>query len=208
MRYGELPKSLGIHEVDAKEMFFYQYLPIKLSGQHQIKLEERLNCFHELICKCIWDFGAEFGHKAYTSSYIYLTAKNLFVSPGHNLNREGWHSDGFLTDDINYIWSNNTPTLFNSTEFDLSNDHETSIWQMEAQANQWLNHLPENRELLRLNQFNIHRTGLVQKTQMRTFFKLSFSREKYNLQGNSHNYLLDYEWEMKPRKSERNHPIA
>ena len=29
MRYGELPKPLGIFEVECNEMMFYQYLPIK-----------------------------------------------------------------------------------------------------------------------------------------------------------------------------------
>lgn len=30
MKYGQLPKSLGIFEVECKEMMFYQYMPIKL----------------------------------------------------------------------------------------------------------------------------------------------------------------------------------
>jgi hypothetical protein len=41
---------------------------------------------------------------------------------------------------------------------------------------------------------------------MRTFVKVSFSYDKYDLVGNSHNYLLNYAWEMKERKDDRNIP--
>jgi len=41
---------------------------------------------------------------------------------------------------------------------------------------------------------------------MRTFVKISFSKDKYDLIGNSHNYEMDYKWDMKERKEERNIP--
>jgi hypothetical protein len=41
---------------------------------------------------------------------------------------------------------------------------------------------------------------------MRAFLKVSISKDKYDLIGNSHNYLLDYDWQMKERKQERNIP--
>lgn len=41
---------------------------------------------------------------------------------------------------------------------------------------------------------------------MRAFLKVSFSKDKYDLLGNSHNYLMDYNWEMKARKEDRNIP--
>ena len=44
------------------------------------------------------------------------------------------------------------------------------------------------------------------KPCFRTFFKLSFSKDKYDLKGNSHNYLFDYNWEMRERKENRNIP--
>lgn len=33
MKYCELPKNLGVHEVLCSEMMFYQYLPIKMIGE-------------------------------------------------------------------------------------------------------------------------------------------------------------------------------
>ena len=64
---------------------------------------------------------------------------------------------------------------------------------------------PEN-SFLRLNQYNIHRVSGVKSTCLRSFLKVSFSQDKYDLRGNSINRLLNYNWDMKERKKERNIP--
>jgi hypothetical protein len=85
-------------------------------------------------------------------------------------------------------------------------DDQVSLSEMEAQA------LPENdfsypdNTLVRLNQFNIHRVSEPDVAGLRTFLKVSFSKDKYDLIGNTRNYLLDYNWEMKPRAASRNVP--
>lgn len=87
MKYGELPKALGLHEVDCKEMFFYQYLPIKLIGDAKPITEDRLKCFDTIIGAICCDFIGEYGLNKYINSYAYLTAKNMFVTPGCSYNR-------------------------------------------------------------------------------------------------------------------------
>jgi hypothetical protein len=126
--------------------------------------------------------------------------------PNCSFNRTGWHSDGFLTDDINYIWCDKYPTIFNRTEFHLPLDDLLSIEVMEKQAIPFNNYSYRENQLLRLNQYNIHKVAPVTEVGMRTFLKLSFSKDKYDLIGNSHNYLIDYNWEMKNRKEHRNIP--
>jgi hypothetical protein len=207
-RYGELPTSLGTHRVDCKEMMFYQYLPIKIAGQLVAMWEDRLNPFSDLIEKCIWDFGFYYGNDHLDASNVYLTVKHMYQTEGCSFNREGWHSDGFMTDDINYIWSNNNGTIFNTSDFKLTQDHKTSIEEMGCQAKPRFDYQFEDCELLRLDQYNIHKVAYIARPTMRTFFKLSFSPDKYNLIGNSHNHLLDYDWEMKSRTVDRNHPVA
>lgn len=208
MKYGELPKSLGVHAVDVNEMLFYQYLPIKLANETQPLVEARLWPFNSMIGTICCDFVGEYGLDSYKASYIYLTAKNLWQNPNCEFNRPGWHSDGFLTNDINYIWCNNNPTTFNSSDFNIPLDHKESIIEMGKQAIPSNNIRFSDNELLRLNQFNIHKVTEIKTVGIRCFVKVSFSKEKYNLIGNSHNYLLDYEWDMQPRKIERNHPVA
>jgi hypothetical protein len=206
MRYGDLPKALGSFRVECGEMMFYQYLPIKMPNETQPIYEPRLKCFDKLIGAICCDFIGEFGMDKYFNSYIYLTAKHLYQMPNCSFNRTGWHSDGFLTDDINYIWCDKFPTIFNKTLFDLTLHDVISMGEMEEQALP-INDVsyPENK-LLRLNQFNIHKVAPITNSGMRTFLKVSFSGDKYDLVGNSHNYLIDYKWDMKQRKDERNIP--
>ena len=205
MKYGDKPKQLGLFEIDPKEMFFYQYLPIKLIGNIQPIFEDRLKIFEEILGVICCDFIGEFGLDRYNDSYIYLTAKNLYQKQNCGFNRDGWHSDGFLTDDINYIWSDTQPTIFNFSDFQISNDDVKSITEMTNQADPSNDAIYKDKVLLRLNQFNIHRVGNVE-SGMRCFLKVSFSKDKYDLVGNSKNYLLNYNWEMRKRNENRNIP--
>lgn len=206
VKYAGLPKVIGNIPLVCNEMMFYQYLPIKLAGEFRGTYEDRLRCFLPIIKKINEDFINYFGYCRFQSSYIYLTAKHMFQAEGCSYNRFGYHSDGFLTKDINYIWSDSNPTVFNKGPFYLTPDDKISLQEMQEQA------LPENdmtfpgNTILRLNQFHIHKVNESGKSGMRTFLKLSFSEDRYNLIGNSHNYLLNYNWEMKERGIERNIP--
>lgn len=206
MRYGELPTVLTTYEVNCNEMMFYQYLPIKLAGSHNPIIEDRLKCFKELIGAICCDFIGFYGLDAYVANNVYLSAKYLFQGVGCSYNRMGWHCDGFMSNDINYIWSDSLPTVFNSSNFSITLDDSLSMKQMERQALPCFDISYPVNTLLRLNQFNVHRVADVDKEGMRTFLKISFSTDKYDLIGNSHNYLLNYDWEMKQRNMQRNIP--
>ena len=204
--YGSLPKMLGRHEVDCKEMMAYQYLPIKLAGATSITREPRVAPFDALIGAACCDFVADYGLGRFVESHVYLTAKHLFQGPGGTFNRLGWHCDGFMTDDVNYIWANRSPTIFNDSSFSLTMDDKLSMAEMQAQAAPWRDCDYGVCALLRLDQFVVHRVQEPAATELRTFFKLSISRDRYDLEGNAKNYLLDYDWPMRPRSMARNVP--
>ncbi len=209
MRYGQLPRTLGHVDVDCPEMLFYQYLPYKLAGQASVvkgNLEPRLQFLYTLLGQINCDFIANNGLTKWHDCYAYLTIKKMYQMPGCSFNREGWHSDGFMTDDVNYIWSDKFATIFNDGEFNLTQNDKLSLGEMEAQAKEENNIVFPNCALLCLDQYNIHKVAEIPFPAMRTFIKVSFSRDKYDLLGNSHNYELDYNWEMKTRKAERNIP--
>ncbi len=206
MRYGELPKELGIYKAEPKEMMFYQYLPIKMAGAVEPVYEDRLRCFDEIIGTINCDFIGEYGLDRYVDSYVYLTAKYMFQTPNCSFNREGWHSDGFMTDDVNYIWCDKNPTVFNNGEFSITQDDVISMSDMQQQAKKINDITYRENQILRLNQFNIHRVADIRETGMRAFLKVSFSKDKYDLLGNSHNYLIDYNWDMRCRANHRNIP--
>lgn len=206
MRYGDLPKNLGIKKAVIDEMCFYQYLPIKLKGMEITVLEDRLTSLRPFLRQIEKDFIEDFGKKIFEVSYVYLTVKKLFQTKGCNFNRMGYHSDGFMTDDINYIWSDNNGTIFNHGYFNLTQNDSISINEMNLQADSRCEKTYKDGSLLRLNQFNIHKCQEVKNDGMRTFIKVSFSKDKYDLIGNSHNYLLNYDWQMRKRLMQRNIP--
>lgn len=205
-KYGELPFSLGKFDLDCPEMMFYQYLPIKFPDTTEPIFETRLDCLKRVIGTICCDYVAEFGLTRYVKSYIYLTAKKMYQMPGCSFNRAGWHSDGYTTPDINYIISDAHPTIFNNSHFILTPDDKISLEEMTAQVNPQYDVSWSNNTLLRLNQYNIHKVNDKPYVGMRTFVKVSFSYDRYDLKGNSHNYLLNYEWDMRERGVDRNVP--
>lgn len=208
--YGKAPLSLGVRPAECSEFMFYQYLPIKLAGASEIQgsIEPRLKCFDSLIGAACCDYVGFRGLDELVRSYVYVTAKHGLNRPTCLQNRPGWHSDGFMTDDINYIWCDRTPTEFNLSTFCLTLDDELSMDQMRDQALHRNNFTHDPMTLLRLDQFSVHRPAEPRTVEIRTFLKISFSRDKYDLIGNSHNYLLDYDWPMRARGLDRNIPQA
>jgi len=197
--YGHAPQLIGTFPIDVEEMMFYQYLPIKMRYEHEWVIPKRLKIFQPLIDQVIMN---EF----LIDKYVYITAKNIYVTPDNMGNRPGWHSDGFGTDDINYIWCNNYPTEFCIQPFILSDDHSLSLIEMEEQINT-ANIISYTRyQLLRLTESNIHRCTSINEGGMRAFVKISISKDRYNLIGNSHNHDMRYKWKMYAREVVRNHP--
>jgi hypothetical protein len=206
MKYGAAPVQVVSVEVLCEELMFFHDLPIKLPGQSALTMEPRLKPFEGIVGRACCDYIGLRGLDAYMACHVYLCAKRLYQAPGCPFNRPGWHTDGFGTDDINYAWSDHTPTIFNLTPMDLTNDDLLSMQEMEAWAEPANDRTYPDGMLLRLDQFVIHRVGDIREPSIRTFCKVSFSTDRYDLQGNSHNHLLDYDWPMRKRSVARNVP--
>jgi hypothetical protein len=204
--YGALPVILPQIKINCPEMLFYQYLPVKMAGSKDIIMETRLDCFRPILIAAYKDYAKDYGMIRLNASYIYLTAKCMYQPKGESFNRKGYHSDGFMTSDTNYIWSDCQPTIFNKGAFKLSQDDDKSITQMNRQAFKENEVSYPANTLIRLNQFNIHKVQPADKLTLRTFVKISFSLDKYDLEGNSHNHLIDYKWDLRKREEKRNIP--
>lgn len=205
---GNLPIDLGKIDIDPKEMMFSMYLPISVPGSADYTLIPNLNVFIPLIETTRNDC-----RQIFTDSYVYLTAKTLWVEGDYIGNRPGWHIDGYGTDDLNYIWADHAPTEFLEVHpvINLSDDCDKSLGQMEALAkcsNENAFHTYPDKHLLRLDNTVIHRSPIGFKSGMRTFVKISISPERYNLEGNAVNHLLpETHWALVPRQIVRNHPF-
>ena len=201
MNYGTPPEDLGKYDIECPEMMLYQYLPIKMNHQSYLLkwgLPKNLHWMYPLHNQITYD----------DNDYVYLTAKRSYATPDNKGNRKGWHTDGFMSEDINYIWYDCIPTEFAIQEFSLTEDHNISMREMEEQVDIRNIVTYPNRHLLKLTPENVHRVSESNMEGFRTFVKISVSKHKYNLKGNSHNYLFDYEWDMQERFVERNCPIG
>jgi hypothetical protein len=197
---GSLPEDMGLIDLSPKEMMFWMYCPIKVP-YGQIHLPDNLKQFTPIIERVL--------EKEYVgSSYMYITAKTLWVSGDYIGNRPGWHIDGFGTDDINYIWCDRAPTEFIYGDFGISDDCEQSMKDMEALAEKNESVFFPDKHLLRLDNTVIHRSPVMFAPGMRTFVKISLSKNVYNLEGNSVNHALGDFIEYQPRNVDRNHPTA
>lgn len=194
---GCAPIRIGEISLATPEMMFVQYLPVHIPGVGTA-VPPNLRPFLPLVELAMRDKTP--------AQYVYLSAKHLYVDPDRCFNRPGWHTDGFGTDDINYIWSSRGETEFCVQWFDLSDDCDESMAQMESQARAENIATYGERMVLKLDNTVVHRAPVRISAGLRMFAKVSISHDLYNLEGNAHNHLLKYDWQMVPRREARNHP--
>jgi hypothetical protein len=208
VKYGARPANLGLVDLNPTEMMFWLYCPVKIPGRFPVNLPPNLQQYISMFVEVY----KAVGQPRWDDSYVYITAKTLWVTGDNPGNRPGWHSDGFMTDDLNFIWSDTNGTLFWEPDnlVDFSQDHVSSLAEMEAAAepDKDHQHTYDDKHLLLLDQRVIHRVADVTKPGMRTFVKISLSSSRYNLVGNSINHALGLDWEYVKRGEERNDPIG
>jgi hypothetical protein len=208
--YGNPPVDLGLIDISPTEMMFWLYCPIKVPGRSAI-VPPNLVQFMPVLDAVYSDHaGDESALHRWQHSYVYLTAKTLYVTADNPGNRPGWHSDGFMTDDLNYIWYNGNPTLFWEPlhKIAFTQDDRMSLWEMrDAAEPDVARHVTyPNKHLLKLDEAVIHRVADVVTPGVRTFVKVSVSLDRYALAGNSINHELDLDWQYSSRSDERNQP--
>lgn len=217
--YGLPPERIGLFEPEWHEYMHFMYLPVVMPGEDagdvlvngHIRLPENLEFMREIVEE-ICENEQVIDDDGNVRRYVYVTARRGFATPGNPLNRPGWHSDGFGSSDVNYIWSDRWPTRFAVGDFGvISDDHVVSAEQFTKRAESWSPAITvvsgEPKTVYRLTPSVVHATPLIEAPGgERSFFKVSVSPDRYNLLGNSHNYLFDYEWEMWSRAEVRNHP--
>lgn len=201
MRYGALPEDLGPIKLSPAEMMFWLYCPILTPTSADAIVPSNLKQFWPIL-----DAVMALEHQA-RGKYVYLTAKTLWVGGDHIGNRPGWHSDGFGTNDVNYIWYDRAPTEFLRGAFSLADDCDDAMAQMAVEATRATVTYFPNKHLLRLTPACVHRSPVHFEEGMRTFVKVSISPDRYNLEGNSINHGLAERWPLVPREVVRNHPV-
>lgn len=200
--YGVAPSDLGLVDISPTEMLFWLYCPIKNRKSNEIILPKNLKQFWEIVQACMDDCDPS----VWYDRYVYITAKTLWVNPENTGQRAGWHCDGYLTSDINYIWTDSNPTIFSVTDdlVEFSNDHNTALKEMEEVGNLNMNITYPLKHVLRMDQRVLHRVADFKTSGMRSFVKISVSEHPFNLKGNSINHDLVMNWDYSERSDSRN----
>lgn len=202
--YGSMPKQLGVIALKPSEVFYYLYLPISLARSTRCALPKSLQFALPMIQAIRADEPTRF-----VNEYVYITAKRMIVGGDVSPNRPGYHSDGFMSDDLNYVWYDCMPTLFSASKFEVTQCHRKSLSEFEQQARPQDSIAFPNGTLLKLDETCIHKVAKSDTQRLRTFLKVSISPDRYNLEGNSRNYDLNYDWPMLPRTTHvRNTPSS
>lgn len=205
---GRLPVDLGPVDVVSREMMFWMYCPISRPNSLDVHLPPTLLPFEPIVDMV----GTYLGGARFYDSWVYLTAKTLWADGDQVGNRPGWHCDGFGTDDLNFIWYDRAPTQFLSTPslVEVSDECELSMREMtylvEFHPLRVVAEYP-SRHLLVLDKTMCHRSPIDVEPGMRTFVKVSVSRDEYDLEYNSINPILGDVFKHKRERGEsRNHP--
>ena len=225
--YGEAPEEITFTDLDGvwTEFMHYLYLPVRIpyddiTSGGPFALPPRLEFLMPTIWRVLEDAQEAADHL--DDPYVYVTARRGFATPGNPLNRPGWHCDDFGGTDLNYTWCDRYPTRIlratdplSISESDADSMQDMAWWANLAETGThldpsnpglWIEEVPLNT-VMRLTPQVVHDTPLIPDPGgMRSFFKISVSTHRYDLIGNSHNYLLDYDWPMVSRESLRNQP--
>lgn len=200
-----LPKELGVFNVRADEVMYYLYLPVSRPGDNAMSLpDQRLNFILPLLRRIFEDEPTRCERE-----WVYVTIKKMYVGGGVTPNRPGWHCDGFLSDDLNYVWADCIPTVFTKGKFEVSPDHVESLRQFDEQAEAQadLNIVYPDCTLLKLDSTVVHRVNTEHTAQtMRTFVKVTISKNRFNLADNSRNTMLPDDGPRYERALVRNDP--
>ena len=129
------PCVIANYDVYDLEFCNIVYMCIKQAGSSEYQIPDNIRDLVEKIIPDIYSLSPNLYEDDWTK-YCYVTIKKMFVQPSMYGNREGWHIDGFKSDQENFIWSDSDfcPTEVSLGEFDLTNDHNTSLTEMLAQS--------------------------------------------------------------------------
>lgn len=198
-----MPEMMGELHLHSDEVMYYLYLPISTPGLDGYRLpDDRLEFLIPLIERIMKDIPERFKNE-----YVYLTVKKMFVGGGVTANRPGWHCDGFLSTDLNYVWYDSVPTIFTYGKFSITPNHTDSLREFDEQAREEDEVYFAPGELLKLDDMVIHRVNTdVPNQLMRTFIKVTVSENRFNLKDNSRNPMLPDDGPYYERALVRNDP--
>lgn len=207
----KLPEGVPVNlNLDNLEYCSIVYMCIKEPDSPNYKVPDNFQQVVNAIIEKAYEANPELWASAY-GKYCYITIKRQYVQPHSIPNRYGWHIDGFKSDQDNFIWFDSIPPEVSVGDFNLTDDHDISLEEMQVQARAGTRfvHTLITKNLYHLDQTCVHNVtkNNLDIAVLRTFIKLTFSTELFNCLGNAWNYKLPHIKPTTPRKEIRNHGV-
>lgn len=213
--YSGHPLAIANLKLDAEEFQHVVYMPVKaLDGGHHARLPDNLEWTRPAVDAVLRHLWGPRCPDLFESWYVYLSIKRSWVDAGTAGNREGWHIDGYGSNgDKNFIWCDAVPAEYLKGTFNLPADHADCLERLEYLGDKRGSFFINDGTLEPFQLYDlgstVHRCAIAKVSGMRTFLKVSVSRDKYDLKGNARNPLLpSTHWPLKDRQGTRNHPTA
>lgn len=206
----KLPTGIPL-EIDTSSIEYcnHAFMCIKQEGSSEYSVPDNLQLLVTQMLSGIYDLSEYLYDNDYRYN-CYLSIKHEYVNPLSIGNRPGWHIDGFKSDQFNFIWFDSIPTEVCTGSFHLTNDHNISLEEMMVQSsgNDKFKHTLPVNTLYEMNKECVHAPSYnTYNPILRTFIKITFSKEQFNCIGNAWNYKLPHIKMTSHRNIHRNHSV-
>lgn len=196
-------------------ILFVQDMPIKMRGSSNVEIPAELGQFFEAFDKII--NHERLINPDFVDYYAYVCVDQRPVNPDQTQRRPGAYSTSFPFGNVSkggysdsvYVIYDSVPIEFCRGNFRFDSDLNTADPEavekhFEERTKSIKTYQPY--QILMLDSGHVCREGRNETDSVvnRTFLKVIFSKDKFNCEGNTHNFFFDYSWLLTQRKETRN----
>jgi hypothetical protein len=179
-------------------------MPIRLSGQTVYRVPKEWSALLPMLQAII---STEHDHNPNVLKYnTYITVDSKMVEPDEQQRHGGLHVDGFQGERIdpktkitrNYVVTTNGGTRFYQQPFVVVDEKKYNVFQgFDLQAKDYM--IAEENTVYFMDAYTVHESGIASRKDIRSFLRVTYDLKKFDRLGNTHNSMLDYNWDMEAR---------
>lgn len=179
-------------------------MPIRLAGSQSYALPKEWRGLATLLESII---GVEHSHNPNWVDYnTYITVDCKIVEPEEQQRHGGLHVDGFQGSRIepktkitrNYVMTSNGGTRFYPQPFVVVDEKKFNVFQgFDLQAEDYI--IAHENCVYFMDAYTVHESGIADRRGLRTFLRVTYDLKPFDRAGNTHNSMLDYNWDMVER---------
>lgn len=202
-----LPHPLAEVDVSALQKQYTRCLdmPLRLPGEQTYALPQE---WRDLLPIVTHLAAIEQKHNHHWQNYhTYLTIDSSLIVAGEQQRHGGLHVDGFQGARIfpkdkvtrNYVVTTNGGTRFYRQPFTVVDPEKFNVFEgfdLQAQPDPFI---AEENLVYFMDAYTVHESGISLRSGLRTFLRLTFDVKRFDRQGNTHNSMLAYNWDMYQR---------